>query len=280
MESKYRPREYRGNRLLSTATISGSVGKQSPSEIEGRDLGYSYAKSRMIFQHVNLKTHENELVAIVGPTGCGKSTLIRNLGFLMPPTTGQVFLDGREVKKPSSRIALIHQSIATFPWMTALENVKLSLISKKIPQDQADRTAREMLQFVGLKGFEDYYPKEMSGGMRQKIAIARALAASPEILLMDEPFVHLDELTAGAMRKEIYDLVFNPETSLKSAILVSHNLNEVVELADRVYVMNGSPATLIDEIRVNIPRPRSPRNPVFFDFVDLLHNELNTSSKQ
>jgi NitT/TauT family transport system ATP-binding protein len=116
--------------------------------------------------------------------------------------------------------------------------------------------------------------------MRQKIAIARALAASPEILLMDEPFVHLDELTATNMRKEIYNLVFNPETSLKSAILVSHNLNEVIELSDRVYVMNGNPATLVDEINVNIPRPRSQRDPTFFDFVDRLYNELSMNPKQ
>jgi NitT/TauT family transport system ATP-binding protein len=97
---------------------------------------------------------------------------------------------------------------------------------------------------------------------------------------MDEPFVHLDELTATSMRKEIYDLVFNPETSLKSAVLVSHNLHEVVELADRVYVMNGSPATMIDEIRVNIPRPRSPRDPIFFDYVDRLYSELSAKPRQ
>ena len=137
-----------------------------------------------------------------------------------------------------------------------------------------------MLKLVGLDGVEEYYPKEMSGGMRQKIAIARALAASPEILLMDEPFVHLDELTATSMRKEIYNLVFNPETSLKSAVLVSHNLNEVIELSDRVYVMNGNPATLVDEINVNIPRPRSQRDPTFFDFVDRLYNELSMNPKQ
>jgi len=269
---------------MSSETLSENCRREkSQFELEGRDLGYSYGKSKLVYDHVNLKTYDNELVAIVGPTGCGKSTLIRNLGYLTPPTKGQVFLDGQEIKKPSSKISLIHQSIATFPWMTALENVKLSLISKKIEHDEADRIAREMLELVGLNGFEDYYPKEMSGGMRQKIAIARALAASPEILLMDEPFVHLDELTATGMRKEIYDLVFNPETSLRSAVLVSHNLQEVIELADRIYVMNrsanGTPATLVDEIKVNIPRPRSPRDPIFFDYVDRLYNELSMNQK-
>jgi len=257
-----------------------AVFSKDRTELECRDLGYAYSKLKVVFQNINLRTRENEFVAIVGPTGCGKSTLIRNLAYLTPPTTGHVFLNGSEVKRPSSRISLVHQSIATFPWMTALENVKLSLISKKLDPAEADRTAREMLQLVGLNGVEDYYPKEMSGGMRQKIAIARALAASPEILLLDEPFVHLDELTATSMRREIYNLVFNPETSLKSAVLVSHNLNEVIELSDRVYVMNGSPATLVDEINVNIPRPRSPRDPTFFDFVDRLYNELDMNLKQ
>jgi len=262
------------------ATAENFSREKTQCELECRDLGYSYDKLKMVYDHVNLETYANELVAIVGPTGCGKSTLIRNLGYLTPPTKGQVFLDGKEVTKPSSKISLIHQSIATLPWMTALENVKLSLISKKIGQDEANRTAREMLELVGLNGCEDNYPKEMSGGMRQKIAIARALVASPEILLMDEPFVHLDELTATDMRQEIYDLVFNPDTSLKSAILVSHNLQEVVQLADRVYVMNGAPATFVDEVKINIPRPRSQREPAFFNYVDRLYNHLSPSLNQ
>jgi NitT/TauT family transport system ATP-binding protein len=257
-----------------------TTSEKTQSELECQDLGYSYVNSKMVYEHINLKTYENELVAIVGPTGCGKSTLIRNLGYLTPPTKGQVFLDGKKVSKPSSKISLIHQSIATFPWMTALENVKLSLISKKIEPEETNRIANEMLELVGLKGFGDYYPKEMSGGMRQKVAIARALAASPEILLMDEPFVHLDELTATNMRKDIYDLVFNPETSLKSAVLVSHNLQEVVQLADRIYVMNGTPATIVNEIKIDIPRPRSQREPVFFNYVDKLYDHLKQSLKQ
>lgn len=266
---------------MSSQTISESSAEMgNHSELEGRDLGYGYSKSKMIFEHINLRTFENELVAIIGPTGCGKSTLIRNLGYLIPPTTGQVFLDGKEIRKPSSKISLIHQSIATFPWMTALQNVKLSLICKHMEENEANKVAKEMMALVGLNGFEDYYPKEMSGGMRQKIAIARSLAPSPEILLMDEPFVHLDEITATAMRKEIYDLVFNPETSLKSAVLVSHNLQEVVQLADRIYVMNGSPAAFVDEIKVDIPRPRSQREPVFFKYIDRLYGELSQTKKQ
>jgi NitT/TauT family transport system ATP-binding protein len=244
------------------------------SEFSCEGLGFAYG-TKFIFKNVSLTSFKDELVAIIGPTGTGKSTLLRTLAHLIPPTEGHVFLEGEEVTRPSPAISLIHQSIATFPWMTALDNVKLALICKHVAKDEATKVSEKMLDIVGLKGDENDYPKEMSGGMRQRIAIARALAASPAILLMDEPFVHLDELTADGLRKEIYSLVFNPETSLKSAILVSHNLHEVVQLADRVYVMNGSPAEIVDEIKIDLARPRTEREPRFLDYVDRLYNELS-----
>jgi NitT/TauT family transport system ATP-binding protein len=240
--------------------------------LECQNLGYTFSNStsKVVFENVNLKTYKDELVAIVGPTGTGKSTLLRVLAHLIPPTSGKVFLEGKEVTHPSSRISLIHQSIATFPWMTALDNVKIVLKNKGLSDEEATRLSEKMLDYVGLKGVEDSYPKEMSGGMRQRITIARALAASPIVLLMDEPFVHLDEVTADKLRQEVYSLVFNPRNTLKSAVLVSHNLHEVVQLADRVYVMNGSPATIIDVIKIELPRPRTERNSAFLDYVDQL----------
>ncbi len=253
---------------------AGTSQPQTEAELSCQDLGYAYG-TKFIFKDVNLITFRDELVAIIGPTGTGKSTLLRTLAYLIPPTTGRVFLNGREVKSPSSKISLVHQSIATFPWMTALDNVKLALRCKKVSDEEATQVSEKMLDLVGLKGDEGDYPKEMSGGMRQRIAIARALAASPGILLMDEPFVHLDEITANSLRKEIYSLVFNPETTLKSAILVSHNLNEVVELADRVYVMNGSPARIVDVVKIEMPRPRSQRDPLFYQYLDKLYEGLN-----
>src|SRR5579875_256531 len=179
------------------------------SVLQCQDLSYRYPNGKLVFKDINLLTFEDELVAIVGPTGTGKSTLLRCLGLLLRPTTGHDYL------------------------------------------------------------------KEMSGGMRQRITIARALAASPAVILMDEPFVHLDEFTANSLRKEIYDLVFNPETSLKSAVLVSHNLTEVIELADRVYVMNGSPAKIVDVVKIELARPRSPRDPMFYEYADRLYAKLN-----
>ena len=260
--------------MTTNVAVNALPAHNGQAEFACEGLGFAYG-SKFIFKDVNVDVFNDELVAIIGPTGTGKSTLLRTLAYLIPPTTGHVFLEGRQITRPSSTVSLIHQSIATFPWMTALDNVKLALICKKTPQDEAVEISKKMLDLVGLKADEKDYPKEMSGGMRQRVAIARALAASPAVLLMDEPFVHLDEITADGLRKEIYSLVFNPETSLKAAILVSHNLHEVVQLADRVYVMSGSPAVIVDEIKIDLPRPRTERDPRFLDYIDRLYGELS-----
>ncbi len=219
------------------------------------------------------------MVAIIGPSGIGKSTLLRILGGFVKPDHGEVRLLGKKIIQPTPKISLIHQSIVTFPWFTALENVKLGLKYKKLPKDKEDEIARKMLELVGLSGFEDFYPKQLSGGMRQRVAIARALAADPVVLLMDEPFAHLDELTAEGLRREIYSILFNQETSLRSAVLVSHNLNEVVELADRVYVLNGRPASVVGEVKIELDRPRRAKDERFQAYLDQLYSLLTPVEK-
>ena len=242
--------------------------------LECRDLTFTYPSGKVVFKDVNLVTCRGELVGIVGPTGTGKSTLVRCIAHLIPPTGGHVYLEGAEVTRPSPKIALIHQSIATFPWMTAVDNVKLSLRGERLPEAEATGMAEKMLDLVGLGESKGLYPKEMSGGMRQKLTIARALVASPLVLLLDEPFVYLDEISAESLRKEIYALIFNPESTLKSAVLVSHNLREVVELSDRIYILKGAPAMIVEDIKVDLPRPRNERTPGFLEYLDRLHAAL------
>jgi NitT/TauT family transport system ATP-binding protein len=266
--------------LVSQSRTSTKTISETLPVLEAQDLSYSYEKSKLIFKDVNLVTQKDQMVAIIGPTGTGKSSLLRVLAGLNPPTSGRVLLNGEEVKEPSGKIALVHQSIATFPWKTALDNVKLVLLGSQMPDEKATRVAKSMLELVGLKGSEQKYPKEMSGGMRQRVAIARALAGSPEVLLLDEPFVHLDWVTANEIRKEIRDLVFNPKTTLHSAVLVTHDLHEVVLLADRVYILNGSPATVFDTIDIELPKRRNEHDPSFFEYVDRLYEGLVQCKKE
>lgn len=223
---------------------------------------------------MRLYTLDDELVCIIGPSGVGKSTLLRILGGFIRPEKGFVRLLGEPVTKPTPRIAMIHQSIVTFPWLTALENVKLGLRYRRLSRDEEDRVARRMLELVGLQDYADFYPKQMSGGMRQRLAIARALAAEPLVLLMDEPFSHLDEWTAGELRREIYNILFGKETTLRSVVMVSHNLVEVVELADRVYVLNGLPATIVGEVRIDLERPRDVMSDKFREYVGILYKMI------
>lgn len=246
--------------------------------LEVLDVSYTFPNGYTVFDGITLEVCENELAGIVGPSGVGKSTLLRIIGGFIQPSKGEVRLLGKKITQPTPEIALIHQSIVTFPWMTALENVMLALKPKRVPREEAEKIARKMLELVGLAGFEDLYPKEMSGGMRQRVAIARALAADPVVLLMDEPFSHLDELTAEGLRQEIYQILFGLST-LKAVVLVSHNLNEVIELADKIFVLNGSPARVVKTIEVDLERPRNPKDERFTEYLDMLYNYLTPVQK-
>ncbi|MDG6991577.1 MAG: ABC transporter ATP-binding protein [Nitrososphaerota archaeon] len=229
-----------------------------------------------VLTDVSLKAGRDELVAITGPSGCGKSTLLRIVSGLIRPTSGTVRVLDSEVTGPRDDIAMVFQNFVLLPWRTALENVMFGLTSKKeLTEAQRQERAQKALDVAGLTGFESVYPGELSGGMKQRVGVARALATEPKVMLMDEPFSSLDDLTAERLRKETYTLLISPQTSVQSVILVSHNVEEIIELADKVVVLSGRPAHVVGELTVDIPRPRNKKSDEFFQWVDKVYTLLS-----
>jgi NitT/TauT family transport system ATP-binding protein len=229
-----------------------------------------------VLADVSMTAGKDEFIAITGPSGCGKSTLLRIIGGLARPSSGTVKVLDSVVTGPREDIAMVFQNFVLLPWNTALENVMFGLSSRRdlTPQQKKEKSMAA-LENAGLMGFENVYPGELSGGMKQRVGVARALATDPKVLLMDEPFSSLDDLTAERLRKEIYSLLINPTTSVQSVILVSHNVEEIVELADRVVVLSGRPAQLVGELGIDLPRPRNKKSPEFFAWVDRVYSLLS-----
>jgi ABC-type nitrate/sulfonate/bicarbonate transport system ATPase subunit len=201
-----------------------------------------------------VQVHRGEFVTIVGPSGCGKSTMLLVVDGLIRPSSGKVLINGQSVTVPGPDRALVFQEFALLPWRNVESNIILGLqLQKKYTTSQMRDTAREYIQMVGLRGFERHYPHQLSGGMRQRVGLARALAVNPEILLMDEPFAALDAQTRELMS---YELLRIWETDKKTVLFVTHGIEEAVYLADRVVVMSGQPGRVREIIPVDLPRPR------------------------
>ena len=219
---------------------------------------------------------KDELVAITGPSGCGKSTLLRIISGLIRPTSGSVRVLDSEVIGPRNDIAIVFQNFVLLPWRTALENVLFGLSSRTdLSEAQRKEKAEKALEIAGLSGFENVYPGELSGGMKQRVGVARALATEPKVMLMDEPFSSLDDLTAERLRKETYSLLISPLTSVQTVILVSHNVEEIIELADKVVVLSARPGHVAGELKIDIPRPRNKKSEEFFAWVDKVYALLS-----
>ena len=229
-------------------------------------------------QDVSFHVKEGEFLCIVGPSGCGKSTLLRMIAGLDHPSSGQIRFRGDPLTAPHSKISMVFQSFALLPWRTVLQNVEFGLELQGRAKRERKAVALEFLEMVGLKGTENLYPKQLSGGMKQRVGIARALAIDPEVVLMDEAFSAIDEFTAEALRAEVADI--HNETR-KTFLLVTHNLPEAIELADRILVLSARPAKVKSIVGVEIERPRMQTDSEFVsihrDIFALLQAELENS---
>ncbi|MFI5400176.1 MAG: AAA-associated domain-containing protein [SAR324 cluster bacterium] len=222
----------------------------------------------LVLDDVNLAINQREIVSLLGRSGCGKSTLLRIIAGLVEPTGGEVRIRGKTVSGPVQGIAMVFQNFALFPWLTVMENVELGLEAQGLPERQIRRRALEAIDLIGMDGFESAYPRELSGGMRQRVGFARALVVNPDILLMDEAFSSLDVLTAETLRSDFFELWTEKKLALQGVLFVSHNIEEAVLLSDRILVLASNPARIVAEIPVKLPHPRERAGAAFRQLVD------------
>lgn len=230
-----------------------------------------------VLEDISMSVNSGEILAVLGPSGCGKSTLMRVLTGLISPTRGEVLVHGETLNGIHPSTAIVFQNFALYPWLTVSENIAMGLESTKANKELIKERVGKVIDIVGLEGFEDVYPKELSGGMKQRVGIARALAVQPELLCMDEPFSGLDVLTAENLRSEVLNLWLDHKVDIKTIFFVTHNISEAVFLANRIIVLSANPGKLRVVINNNIPFPRDYRSSEFLSMVDRIH-EIITSA--
>jgi NitT/TauT family transport system ATP-binding protein len=234
----------------------------------------------LVLDDVNFTLQEGEIVALLGKSGSGKSTLLRIIAGLVPPTSGKVTYRGQPVSKPVPGIAMVFQSFALMPWLTVLENVELGLEAQGVGREERRRRAIEAIDIIGLDGFESAFPKELSGGMRQRVGFARALVINPDVLLMDEPFSALDVLTAENLKSDLLDLWQEKKTNTNGILLVTHNIEEAAMMADRIIVFGSDPGYIREELHVSLPQPRDPESVEFRALVDNIYTVMTTGPSE
>jgi NitT/TauT family transport system ATP-binding protein len=237
-------------------------------------LGEKQSVPSIILENINLQLAENDIVSLLGPSGCGKSTLIRLVAGLINPTRGTVSFRGKRLQGICPGVAMVFQNFALFPWLTVVGNVRLPLRRMSLTEEEIAERATRSLGMVGLSGYEGTYPRELSGGMKQRVGIARALASNPEVLCMDEPFSALDVLTAESLRNELGRLCADPKNPLRTMVSVTHNIEEAVYLAKRIIVLAARPGRIAADIANPLPYPRVPSSPDFLAVVSRIHAAL------
>ena len=228
----------------------------------------------VVLENVNLTLRPGEIVGLLGRSGSGKSTLLRLIAGLDSPSSGVVDYQGAPVAGPARGIAMVFQSFALFPWLTVLENVQLGLEALRLPEAEIRKRSLQAIDLIGLDGFESAFPRELSGGMRQRVGFARALVVHPSILLMDEPFSALDVLTAETLRGDFLDLWGEGQLPIRSVLLVTHNIEEAVQMCDRLLIFSTHPGRVVSELPVDLAHPRSPADPRFRALVERVYVEM------
>ena len=233
----------------------------------------------VVLENVNLTLRPGEIVGLLGRSGSGKSTLLRVIAGLDEPSSGVVDYLGQPVAGPASGIAMVFQSFALFPWLTVLENVQLGLEALGVPETEMRKRSLQAIDLIGLDGFESAYPRELSGGMRQRVGFARALVVHPNILLMDEPFSALDVLTAETLRSDFLDLWCEGQLPIRSVLLVTHNIEEAVQMCDRMLIFSTHPGRVVGEIAVDLPQPRHATDTRFRALIDRVYVEMTAKPR-
>ena len=227
-----------------------------------------------VLENISLEIPDRQFVCIAGPSGCGKSTLLRVMMGLIPPTSGTVSNRGRPLNGVDLRAAMVFQSFALLPWLTVQANVELGLRVRDLSEEDARRRAAFYLDKVGLDGYEEAYPAELSGGMKQRAGLARALAVEPDVLFMDEPFAGLDPLTSANLREEVLTLWSDQDLPVRTVVMVTHIIEEAVLMADRVVVLSQRPGRVAADLPIPLERPRNKRNEGFDGLVDTIFERI------
>jgi NitT/TauT family transport system ATP-binding protein len=254
------------------AAAQDMAAEPPPPLLELRDITKSFPNRIHILGPIRLIVQEGEFVVIIGPSGSGKSTLLRTITGLTDVTSGEVLYNGKRLWGVNHKTALVFQSFALFPWLTVMENVALGLEAQGLPKPERLAKARRYIDLVGLDGYERAHPRELSGGMKQRVGLARALTIEPELLCMDEPFSALDALTASNLREQVLDIWISRQIVTKAIILVTHSVEEAVLMGDRVLIMASKPGRILADRPITLPRPRRVKSPEFEQQVDQLYS--------